>query len=1009
MQDTAIKNFCIWARRELMAQVALQARRFGIREDGYDPATADVIEGRPLAADERRQRADLIRRLGPVDAPGYKEAYENLVDQAAYTWFNRLIAIRFMELNDRLPSHVRMLSAADGAFRPQVLREALGVPIKGLDAAQVSELLQASDDEALFRCLFLAQCRELAACLPDVFEPVGAAMELLLPEGLLRQGSVVQRLVDDIPEEDWREGVEIVGWMYQYYVSERKDEVFASFKKGKKADAGAIAPATQLFTPDWIVRYLTENSLGRLWVQSRPESRLVEQMPYYIPDDLGVEGADDDRHAKDPMSSAVAGDDLSRSGLSAVPPESLKVIDPACGSGHILVYAFKLLAAMYEEAGHVRRDIPRLILQNNLTGCEIDPRAAQMASFALAMTACEWDSRFLRRADKVSANIVCLRPAEIDADELTEMPYLAERTALLDAMAHMGECGSLFVPEPEDIAALERADDELDAREAGGDLLVYRPHAAVAQMLANCKPLIETYDAVIANPPYMGSSNMDKWLANWTKKHYPDSKRDLCTCFIERGFTLAKPCGYSAMVTMQSWMFLGSFEALREKMLKERSIVSMAHLGTRAFDAIGGEVVATTATVFGGSPADAPASYLRLVDFDGEAAKEESIREAIANPTCGWFYRRSADAFKSIPGTPIAYWVSDMTKQLFDHAPSGSILSFREGIHTGRNELFLREWFEVSFGSMVKNATSFADVDSRGRWVPYSKGGSFRKWYGNNELVIRCDSESLEEMAQLEGHVRPSQELYFREGATWSALSSGRFGLRLQPIGHLFDSKGQVAIGEKYLEIMAQFNTSAVQAIADILMPTLDYKCGDVRKIPYLPLGDCASEIALDCIEKSHIDWDSFETSWGFARHPMIEDLKGKTMGDQANLIFELVNSDAESLPCDPLVTKVLFRVNIILKEGIRKKIDGNYLTCYFNAGFLPEKNKDEQWERENFAKGIACDPVGSKLTLVFSKKGQEVAPVEGDSIVIEVHSSMFDSEEYTFEFNGAEWIEEIR
>ena len=428
MQDTAIKNFCIWARRELMAQVALQARRYGIREDGYDPASADAIEGRPLSVDERRQRADLIHRLGPADAPGYEEAYKGLIDQAAYTWFNRLIAIRFMELNDRLPSHVRMLSAADGAFRPQVLREALDVPIEGLDAAEVAALVAASDDEALFRCLFLAQCRELAACLPDVFEPVGAAMELLLPEGLLRQDSVVQRLVDDIPEEDWREGVEIVGWMYQYYVSERKDEVFASFKKGKKADAGAIAPATQLFTPDWIVRYLTENSLGRLWVQSRPESRLVEQMPYYIPDDLGVE---------DSSASVVQSERTESKDLATI-PESITVIDPACGSGHILVYAFKLLAAMYEEAGHVRRDIPRLILQNNLTGCEIDPRAAQMASFALAMTACEWDSRFLRRADKVSANIVCLRPAEIDADELEEMPYLAERMALLDAMAHMG-------------------------------------------------------------------------------------------------------------------------------------------------------------------------------------------------------------------------------------------------------------------------------------------------------------------------------------------------------------------------------------------------------------------------------------------------------------------------------------------------------------------------------------------------------------------------------------------
>ena len=871
MQDTAIKNFCIWARRELMAQVALQARRFGIREDGYDPATADAIEGRPLTADERRQRADLIRRLGPVDAPGYKEAYENLVDQAAYTWFNRLIAIRFMELNDRLPSHVRMLSAADGAFRPQVLREALDVSIEGLDAAQVSELLRASDDEALFRGLFLAQCRELAACLPDVFEPVGAAMELLLPAGLLRQGSVVQRLVDDVPEEDWREGVEIVGWMYQYYVSERKDEVFASFKKGKKADAGAIAPATQLFTPDWIVRYLTENSLGRLWLQSHSESHLADQMPYYIPDNLGAEDADADSGTR------PVGGDLGRPSEPAISPESLRVIDPACGSGHILVYAFRLLAAMYEEAGHIRRDIPRLILQNNLTGCEIDPRAAQMASFALAMTACEWDSRFLRRADKVSANIVCLRPAEIDAEELEEMPYLAERAELLGAMAHMGECGSLFAPEPEDIAALERADDELDAREAGGDLLAHRPHAAVAQMLANCKPLIETYDAVIANPPYMGSSNMDKWLANWAKKHYPDSKRDLCTCFIERGFTLAKPCGYSAMVTMQSWMFLGSFEALREKTLKERSIASMAHLGTRAFDAIGGEVVATTATVFGGSPADAPASYLRLVDFDGEAAKEEAIREAIANPTCGWFYRRSTGAFKSIPGTPIAYWASEKQRAAFESLSALSTYAYGcNGMTTGENAKFLRIWHEVSISRIGFETQDVSETRGKAfRWFPYNKGGEFRKWYGNRDYVINWEDNGRD--IRDNGHLVPrSMNYMFRRGVSWSKISSGKIAFRVEDPGRMFDVAGLCLFPLKEeinLAALAAFgNATVASSFLEFLSPTLNFEVGDVSSIPISEevYSKTIEMLAKACVDISSADWCSREISCGFLRHPMV-------------------------------------------------------------------------------------------------------------------------------------------
>ena len=880
MQDTAIKNFCIWARRELMAQVALQARRFGIREDGYDPATADAIEGRPLTADERRQRADLIRRLGPVDAPGYKEAYENLVDQAAYTWFNRLIAIRFMELNDRLPSHVRMLSAADGAFRPQVLREALDVPIEGLDAAQVSELLRASDDEALFRCLFLAQCRELAACLPDVFEPVGAAMELLLPEGLLRQGSVVQRLVDDIPEEDWREGVEIVGWMYQYYVSERKDEVFASFKKGKKADAGAIAPATQLFTPDWIVRYLTENSLGRLWVQSRPESRLVEQMPYYIPDDLGVEGADDDRHAKDSVPSAVAGDDPGRSGLSAVPPESLKVIDPACGSGHILVYAFKLLAAMYEEAGHVRRDIPRLILQNNLIGCEIDPRAAQMASFALAMTACEWDSRFLRRADKVSANIVCLRPAEIDADELAEMPYLAERTALLDAMAHMGECGSLFAPVPEDIAALERAADELDAREAGGDLLAHRPHAAVAQMLANCKPLNETYDAVIANPPYMGGKNMGKWLSDWVKKSYPDVKSDLFSCFIERNLWLSEDGGQLGFMTPYVWMFIGSYEKLRTKLIEETTITSLVQLEYSGF--AGATVPICTFTLQKGRVPGYLGGYVRLSDFVGASNQAPKTLEAIANPTCGWFYRRSADAFKSIPGTPIAYWASEALLSAFGCSPASEYAVFKHGMSTSDNLRFLRQWFEVEEDAFERSAGSPLDTYKR-RWYPYLKGGPFRRWFGNYEYVVnwKNDGEEIREISNTKypylrgnlGLVLGGQDFFFAPGCTWSSLSSARISMRSFDQGFLFDAKGQCffakTVDKDYL--LAFYNSSVATLFLEVLAPTLDFNSGTISKVPLLI--DCSDQIvacASICASLSKTDWDAVETSWDFRHHPML-------------------------------------------------------------------------------------------------------------------------------------------
>ncbi|MDO5049552.1 MAG: N-6 DNA methylase, partial [Actinomycetaceae bacterium] len=425
MNDSAIKNYAIWARRELMAGVRTRSMLYGIDSGDSVPADAESVNGRVLSALEREQRRDLLAAVK-------RDGIENLIEQAAYTWFNRLLAIRFMEVNDRLPSHIRLLSATDGSFKPQALDEVLNLPFDSLDFTDLAELVQRGDDEATFRRVFLAQCDELADVMPSVFEKVGSALELLLPDDLLRRDGVVERLVRDIPESDWTEGVEIVGWMYQYYVSERKDEVFESFKKRKKADRDSIAPATQLFTPAWIVQYLTENSLGRLWVLNNPDSSLVSGMPYFVrPDE------DSDLEFKRVSS-----------------PEEITVIDPACGSGHILVYAFDLLARMYAEAGYSSKDAARLIVEKNLFGAEIDPRAAAMASFALTMKACEVDPRFLRRA--VSPNITVLSRTEFDSNELLLLPSLSEHSELLEAVEHLDECGSLLEVDEEQISAVER-------------------------------------------------------------------------------------------------------------------------------------------------------------------------------------------------------------------------------------------------------------------------------------------------------------------------------------------------------------------------------------------------------------------------------------------------------------------------------------------------------------------------------------------------------------------------
>ena len=846
MNDSAIRNFAVWARSQLLEDVGLQMRRWAIDEEGTVAADADTLNGEILSPEQRRQRAELLRQCR-------SEGAERLKERAAYTWFNRFLAIRFMELHDYLPCGMRFFSAPDGSFEPQVLKGALHADIEGIDRMRAAELVGAGDDEALFRYLFIAQCNELAESMPAVFDQVGSAMELLLPQGLLREGSVIQRMVADIPEDDWRGGVEIVGWMYQYYVSERKDEVFASFKKGKKAERDAIAPATQLFTPEWIVRYLVENSLGRLWMLNRPDSHVVDQMGYYI-------APDENDH-----------EDFKR--ISS--PEEITVCDPACGSGHILVYAFDLLALMYEEAGYVKRDIPRLILEKNLSGMEIDPRAAALASFALTMKARELDSRFLRRG--VSPDIIVLDPAELTEEELDLAPALSGRKKLLDAMAHLGECGSLFVPEEDDAPALQEV---LQGLEGSNSLFADSARLKIRKMLNACKALNRKFDVVVANPPYMGSSNMNKWLASWTKKHYPDSKRDLCTCFIERGFSLASKTGYLSLVTMQSWMFLGSFEQLRSRIVDERAVASMMHIGARGFDSIGGEVVSTTAAVLLNESGDFKGSYIRLVDDIGEEQKSAKVLEAIATPDCGWFYRRNAQDFKSIPGSPIAYWVSDAVLRCFTVSSRvGMQCEMPYGFKTGDNERFLRLWWECPVGEILLRCSSREQaMNSNYIWFPYNKGGAFRRWYGNNEYVLNYYHGGADVIGLAKFENRSASDynhsLLFHELITWSRISSGKLAVRYTPVGSISDMTGPSIYADRntLLFLLADLNSSSSDLFASLLSATLDFQPGQIGLYPFAMPNKAVSEvtnITRQCVRISKTDWNTTETSLEFCRHPL--------------------------------------------------------------------------------------------------------------------------------------------
>lgn len=830
MNDTAIKNFCTWARNALIEQVETHMRRFSVVEANALPEDATSVDGMPLSPDEQRQRSELLRLQREV-------GHVALAECAAYTWFNRLVAIRFMELHDYLPCRVRMLSADDGSFAPQVLKCALDVQIEGLDASRVMELMQAGDDEALFRCLFLAQCDELSSCIPGVFDRVGSAMELLLPDGLLRQDSVIDRLVTSIPEEDW-ERVEILGWMYQYYNAEVKD---AFFKSKAKETPDTIGPATQLFTPEWIVRYMVENSLGRLWMLNFPKSMLRQKWDYYIAPDAEHE------------------DFIRING-----PEDITLCDPACGSGHILVYAFQLLFDMYVERGYREREIPQLILEKNLSGMEIDPRAAQIANLALAMCARDHDRRFFGRG--VQADVLVVAPTKFQRDEAGCVIELPEDAAIMadqqfiEALEHLDEVGSLLNPTEAQLEALRADAARFAAEVEGGSLFGSNLGEKLQDALRVCEALARKFDCVVANPPYMGSSSFSPFMSKWIKKNYSDVKSDLCTCFIERIMGMCKAAAFAGLTTSNSWMFLSSFEVLRQHIVNDLTIETLAQLSVHGFHGIAAQVCTF---VLRNSYSDGYlGAYIRLNDFDHHSLQEPKTREAIANPDCGYFYRRNAKTFTQIPGTPIAYWASESIVKSF--ATGASLEKFakpRQGLATGNNDLFLREWWETCNCSGII-------------WVPCAKGGGFRKWYGDAEWVVNWSNDG-KTLSDYPGSVIRNPDWYFKEGSSWGMISSSKFSMRYMKTGYVFTNAGLASIADNHdgnIFVLSLMNSSVADYVLKFLAPTLNYSNGDLGRMPILlpPQMHLPIDFAVKCLDISKLDWDSFETSWDFKRHPLL-------------------------------------------------------------------------------------------------------------------------------------------
>ena len=877
MDKNAIKKFAVWARTELIARVSLKGVEYGITEKKIEDANVDSVGGKVLTADEKKQRQALIAE---INDKGYKQVME----EVAYTWFNRFSALRFMEVNGYLPSHVRVFTDEENNFKPQIITEAIHLDLDGLDMEKVYELKAAEKTEELYKYLLIVQCNALNKILPGMFQKIADYTELLLPDNLLREGSVIQQMIELIPEDDWKDAVQIIGWLYQYYNSEKKDDVFAALKKNVKITKENIPAATQLFTPDWIVRYMVENSLGRLWLEGHPDAKdqllpTEEEQSAYAAGNRDMEDTKWHYYLEEAEQEPEVQAQLAeiRKEYAALTPDQLKVIDPCSGSGHILAYMFDVLMKIYESYGYTTREAVASIVGNNLYGLDIDDRAAQLAYFAVMMKARQYDRRFFSRGiqphvyaivesnhvDKFAVDYFCNGDAKLTAAMDT----------IISELHDAKEYGSILTVTPQDWSALydrfaEITEDINMSRETA--LRELLPLVQVAEAMA------QKYDVVVTNPPYAGISNLSSKVNNFIKDNYPDSKADFFSVFIERCNDLVRKNGLQAMITQHGWMFLSSFEKLRAKLLKNETI-TMAHLGARAFEEIGGEVVQTTSFVMIKSELNEYRGvYCRLIEPNTQQGKEDMFLLEQNR------FSTKQKNFYDIPGTPFAYWLSDTMFDIFkDSKTLSDVAKPRQGLATSDNDRFLKLWHEVDFSKIGFGITSIDDDRKfEYKWFPCTKGGSFRRWYGNNDYIVNWENDGEEIKAYAaklyRNYTRTIKNIpfYFRKGLTWSTISSGLFSLRYVPEGFVFETKGAMCyVDDKYLySVLALYNTKVMQQFLAVVSPTLDYHEGPLGRTPIL-LEDNSEidEITKNCITISKNEWDSFENSWDYKGHPLIE------------------------------------------------------------------------------------------------------------------------------------------
>lgn len=854
MDKNAIKKYAIWARRELISRVSQKAAQYAITDGDIADANAETINGIVLSNVEKTQRRNLIAKIK-------EKGYEQVMEEVAYTWFNRFCALRFMEVNNYLPSHIRVFTNEENEFRPQIIDEAIHLELEGLNMQKVYAYKEANDNEGLYKYLIITQCNALGKILPGMFEHISDYTELLFPDNILREGSIIEQMIALIPQEDWMDAVQIIGWLYQYYNSEPKDKVFADLKKNIKISKENIPAATQLFTPDWIVRYMVENSVGRWyydgmqgWLQDSPDANWLEVLKsnwkYYLDE---AEQTEEVQAELDKLRSEKCPN-----------LDEFKVIDPCMGSGHILVYAFDVLMQIYESCGYSSRNAVKNIVEKNLYGLDIDERAAQLAYFAVMMKARQYDRRFFTR--EIRPNVFAIPESNnIDKfmleDFINNDENIKENIGLiLSNMYDAKEYGSIITVDDVDFNCLYSRVDEM-IKDVGFHTPVVKteliPLIKVAQILA------QKYEVVVTNPPYMGASGMGEKLTNYVKDNFPFSKSDLFAVFIERGNEMVKENGYNCMVTMQSWMFLSSFEKMRKLTITSNTITSLMHMENMVMGIAFGTAVTTFRKQMLNSYRGTY-NQIKLCDIKDDKPYEFPVKK-------NRFAQISVDKFSKIPGSPIAYWVNDIIFNSFvKQKPLGEYAEIVSGMTTGDNNKYMRDWKEVSFSHIALNQKNIDDVNlSKTYWFPYNKGGAFRRWYGNNDYVVNWSKSGEFNRAKT-----TMTHLYLKKCITWSDITSSIFSARACGYGFFFDVKGSCAFpsDENYYPIIAFLNSKIAMMYIKILNPTVTTQVGDLKRIPFDPsiFSDKLVDVTKDCIKLAKDDYDDFETSWDFKKHPLL-------------------------------------------------------------------------------------------------------------------------------------------